>query len=136
MLIIAKNLIFMIFIFILLISCGNNKSSQKLEAKFSSIENQVLQPTCVRSGCHQEPAVESGLILEKGKAYQDLINRKSREMPEVIYVVPNHPEESYLIQKLEGGKIVGDQMPMGRKPLGQDTIKIISDWIAAGAPRN
>lgn len=46
------------------------------------------------------------------------------------------PEYSYLLYKLLGdGPTRGAAMPPGA-PLSRDEIEAVSDWIAAGAPRN
>jgi cytochrome c5 len=48
-------------------------------------------------------------------------------------VIPGDPTKSLLAQKLQGtSKIGGIMPPSGELP--DETIKIILDWIAAGAP--
>jgi hypothetical protein len=51
-------------------------------------------------------------------------------------VIPNDPDNSYLIRKLEGNAGVGSVMPPPpRMALGAATIAEIRQWIADGALR-
>ena len=47
-------------------------------------------------------------------------------------VNPGNPNISYLIQKLEGPGVSGQQMPPGA-PLPQADINVIRTWITQGA---
>jgi hypothetical protein len=62
-----------------------------------------------------------------------LVNTSSVEVPSLKRVLPGNPDQSYLIQKLEGHAAVGAQMPLGMPPLPQSTIDVIRQWIANGA---
>ena len=53
---------------------------------------------------------------------------------ELLRVKPGDPDGSYLIRKLEGGRIVGERMPLGSAPLPPETLAVIREWIARGAP--
>lgn len=47
------------------------------------------------------------------------------------------PEYSYLVYKLLGdGPIWGARMPPGRPPLRDEEIRLVVDWVTAGAPDN
>ncbi len=48
-------------------------------------------------------------------------------------MLPGNPDQSYLIQKIEGHAAVGARMPLGAPPLPQSTIDVIRQWIANGA---
>jgi hypothetical protein len=59
-------------------------------------------------------------------------------------VVPNMPEQSFLLQIVKGEQTCGNQMiprmpddcEDGERPCLTDAqIKVISDWISAGAPQ-
>jgi hypothetical protein len=50
-------------------------------------------------------------------------------------VAAGDPDNSYLIQKLEGTAAEGAQMPFGGAPLEQAVIDGIRQWIADGAER-
>jgi len=70
-------------------------------------------------------------------AYEQIVNATVRGKPGAIRVVPGDPDNSYLIQKLEGAaSIVGRQMPINGPYLQPGQILIIRRWIASGAPRN
>ncbi len=62
-----------------------------------------------------------------------LVNAASIEVPSLERVLPGNADQSYLIQKLEGQRAVGGQMPLGQPPLPQATIDIIRQWITDGA---
>jgi hypothetical protein len=48
--------------------------------------------------------------------------------------VAGDPENSYLVHKLRGQRIVGERMPLGRTPLPDSLIEAVGAWISAGAP--
>ena len=62
-----------------------------------------------------------------------LVNVASTEVPSILRVAPSDPDNSYLIQKLEGTASVGEQMPFGGTPLPQASIDVIRQWIIDGA---
>ncbi len=62
-----------------------------------------------------------------------LVNVPSAEVPALMRVAPGDPNNSYLIQKLEGTAAVGGRMPLGGSPLPQATISVIRQWITNGA---
>ena len=55
-----------------------------------------------------------------------------------VRVIPGNPNGSYLVQKIEGAPgIVGLRMPRTGPPhLSEAQVKMIRDWIAAGAPNS
>jgi hypothetical protein len=102
-------------------------------ANFSEIQENVFTPNCATSGCHLGAGAPQGLILDEANSYGLLVDVASMEDPSILRVEPGDPDNSYLIQKLEGTATVGDQMPLGGTPLSQDTIDIIRQWITEGA---
>ena len=54
-------------------------------------------------------------------------------MPELNRVEPGDPDNSYLVQKLEGTAAAGAQMPFGGPPLDEALIGDIRQWISDGA---
>jgi hypothetical protein len=53
----------------------------------------------------------------------------------IAIVVPGHPCDSVLIQKLGEVPPFGVRMPLDGPPfLGADEIQVIADWIVEGAP--
>ncbi|MDR3388771.1 MAG: hypothetical protein P4L92_17125 [Rudaea sp.] len=88
--------------------------------------------------CHTNPAsgAAGNLDLTDGDSWGDLVNIASNEDPGIMYVVPNHPEQSLLFQKINcANPAVGAQMPYEFPPgtLSPEQQALIYDWIAEGA---
>lgn len=108
-----------------------------LEPRFSSIQREIFDASCV--GCHtsQGRSPAGGLDLRSEVSYGNLVNVASRGKPGAIRVVPGNADGSYLIHKLEGGSdIVGSRMPFRGTPLTQGQILVIRRWIETGAQNN
>jgi len=103
-----------------------------LVPELQSIQQNVFTPIC--AACHAGSSAPLGFRLDEGFAYDMLVNTASVEVPALLRVSPRNPDQSYLIQKLEGHAAVGGQMPLGQAPLPQATIDVIREWIANGAP--
>ena len=108
-------------------------ASPPFGANFSEIQAEVFTPTCAVSGCHTGGAAPQGLQLDEANSYALLVNVASAEAPSILRVAPGDPDNSYLIQKLEGTASVGGQMPLGGTPLPQASIDVIRQWIVDGA---
>ena len=115
-----------------------------LTPTFATIQSEVFEktdsagrPAC--TNCHtaigRNPA--GGANLTHDLAYDNLVNVPVRGKPGAIRVIPGDPDNSYLVQKLEGTPgIVGQRMPFNGGPFLKDgQILIIRRWIANGAPR-
>ena len=110
-----------------------NETPVVLTPSFEFIQNTVFKPIC--NGCHSGANPPQGLILGENETYNLLVNQPSGGVPSVLRVAPGDPDNSYLIQKLEGAAgIVGSQMPLNQTPLSQAVIDNIRDWITLGAP--
>jgi hypothetical protein len=114
-----------------------------LEPTFSSIQQEIFssgdssgRPAC--TNCHNAIGSRfNGLDLSPAVSYNNLVNVVSRERPGVTRVLPNNPDASYLIHKLEGqSTIAGVRMPLGGPFLETGQIQIIRRWIEIGAPNN
>jgi len=66
-------------------------------------------------------------------SFNSLVNVTSIEEPTIKRVLPGNPNNSYIIQKLEGTQTTGGQMPLGGPFLDQATIDQVRTWIQAGA---
>ena len=108
-------------------------ASGALSADFSSIQTNVFTPICV--ACHTGASAPQGLRLDEANSYNLLVGIPSTEAPSVLRVRAGDPNNSYLIQKLEGRAAVGAQMPFGGPPLPVATIAFIRQWITDGAAR-
>jgi hypothetical protein len=56
--------------------------------------------------------------------------------PSQDLLTPGDPDNSYLVQKLEGTAAVGGRMPQGGPFLDQATIDLVRQWISDGAMNN
>lgn len=126
---------------ILSLSCeraGPVMPENGLQPVFSSIQSNIFNLKCARSGCHLGNAPPQGLNLSEGNAFGNLVNVSSREVPSLFRVQPGNPDNSYIIWKLEGNpNIQGERMPRGgAPPLSEEEINTIREWIAAGAQNN
>jgi hypothetical protein len=114
-----------------------------LEPTFSSIQQEIFssgdssgRPAC--TNCHNAVGSRfNGLDLTAAVAYANLVNVPSRFRSGATRVIPNDPENSYLIHKLEGrAAITGVRMPLGGPYLTSGQILVIQRWIEIGAPNN
>ncbi len=107
-----------------------------LSADFDSIQANIFTPIC--SVCHVGGSAPEGLRLDAANSYNLLVSVPSTEVPSLLRVSPGDPDDSYIIQKLEGHAAVGGQMPLGcptsQPCLTADTIAFIRQWITNGAP--
>jgi hypothetical protein len=116
-----------------------------LEPTFASVQSQIFETTDVAGrqacvSCHTNVGrnPSGGLNLAHPVAYDSIVNVASARKAGAIRVIPGDPENSYLVQKLEGRTgIVGVRMPQSGPPyLTDGQILILKRWIALGAPRN
>jgi len=112
-------------------SGGGGGGGSTLTATFSSIQANVFTPRC--TGCHAGSGAPAGLRLDAANSYALLVGVASGEVPSLQRINPGRPDDSYLIQKLEGRAAVGARMPFGGPFLDDATVAVIKQWIAAGA---
>lgn len=98
---------------------------------FQQIQDTVFTPICTQ--CHIGAGAPHGLRLDAANSYALLVNVASDEVPSLKRVNPGNPDQSYIVQKIEGHAAVGGRMPLGQAPLPQDRIDLIRSWITAGA---
>jgi hypothetical protein len=110
---------------------GGTGSAPPLSADFDSIQANIFTPIC--SVCHAGASAPEGLHLDAGNSYNMLVGVPSTEVPSIMRVKPGDPDNSYIIQKLEGHAAVGGQMPLGGPYLSTATIAFIRQWITDGA---
>jgi mono/diheme cytochrome c family protein len=132
------------FLLILAAGCGTVKSptepappaSGGTAFTFAQIQTQIFTPVCAKSGCHASGSSPSGLVLEAGQSYGNLVGHRAAESP-LDRVSPGHPDGSYIILKLRGDpSITGERMPLGGPYLSPAQIEGIAAWIRAGAANN
>lgn len=119
-------------------SASNNNGSGATNS-LSKIQTQVFDQSC---SCHQTNNPDGNLDLHSGKAYSALVNHATDNSAAATRfsarVVPNQPDSSFLIAKLNGNLHTdeGERMPLGGNPLSQSSIDMIKAWIADGAKNN
>jgi hypothetical protein len=117
----------------------------------------LLAQRCTGGGCHGDTAPAMGLDLSSasairascigvqarergGRATLEMLDPRWSTLPRIdpgITAGRGRPEYSYLIYKLLGdGPIWGARMPLGRAPLREEEIRLVVDWVTAGAPDN
>lgn len=106
----------------------------------NEIQAAVFTPSCATAGCHTGPAgnmLPTGLDLSDADAsFASLVNAMSIQSAGAVLVVPGDPDQSYLVQKIEGNAAVGTVMPPPpRNTLDAATVAAIRQWIADGAAR-
>ena len=106
----------------------------------TQLQSQIFGPTCSVSGCHSGPtsnALPTGMNLTStANSFAALVNVASLQVGSLERVTPGDPDNSYLVQKLEGTAAVGGRMPQGGPFLDQATIDMVRQWIADGAMNN
>ena len=104
-----------------------------LVASFSSIQANVFTPNCAVTGCHFGANAPQQLRLDEASSYGLLVGVASKEESGILRVSPGDPDNSYLVQKLEGTASSGQQMPLDAPPLPQSALDVIRQWISDGA---
>jgi hypothetical protein len=126
-------------------ACDENLSdvagpTPNLEPTFSSIQREIFNQTdssgrraCIT--CHSGAQAPFGLSLVEGVSYGNLVGVATRQKAGAIRVIPGDPDNSYMVQKLEGAPgIVGARMPFTGGPyLTDGQMQIIRRWIELGA---
>ena len=103
-----------------------------LSPNFSAIQANVFTPNCATTGCHFGAGAPQGLRLDAASSYALLVGISAMQSS-ALRVAPGDPNNSYLVQKLEGSASTGQQMPLNAPALPQSTINIIRQWISDGA---
>lgn len=103
---------------------------------FSNDVQPILTASCAATACHGFPMPQEGMDLRAGHAYNNLVNVSSTECSNRLRVAPGDPDNSYLVNKIEGTNLCfGTQMPKVGS-LTSAEIAIIRAWVAQGAPNN
>jgi hypothetical protein len=105
-------------------------------ATFTRVQNEIFTPTCAALGCHDPLGQQEQLILTPGRAYTQIVNQSSNQMPGLKRVAPSDPANSYLYRKITGSGITGDRMPQGSPVLTDAQIALVRNWIRRGAPND
>ncbi|MGI9258087.1 MAG: Ig-like domain-containing protein [Gammaproteobacteria bacterium] len=96
-----------------------------------SIQTNVFDQLCI--SCHIGATAPGGLRLDDANAFALLVGVASVQNAALLRVDPGNPDDSYLIDKLEGTHTVGGRMPLGGTPMPQADIDVVRQWITDGA---
>ena len=105
-------------------------------ATFTRVQNEIFTPTCATLGCHDPLGQQSQMILSAGRAYSNIVNVNSVEMPQLARIRPGDPSSSYMYRKVTGAGITGERMPLNLPPLSDDKLALLRNWIRRGAPND
>ena len=140
---ISAGLVSLLFFLLLLAGCGSGDGSDDddntngggLQPTLQSIQANIFTPICAVPGCHIGANAQQGLMLDSvDNSFLDLVGVSSNEIPTVLRVDPGNPDDSYLVQKIEGAPgIAGAQMPLNQPPLSAEQMNAIRQWILDGA---
>jgi Ca2+-binding RTX toxin-like protein len=98
---------------------------------YSSQIQSIFDARCI--SCHIGGGAPQQLRLDAANSYSLLVNVASHEVPSLLRVEPGNPDDSYLVQKVEGTAAVGSRMPLNSTPLTEEQIALIRRWISEGA---
>lgn len=99
------------------------------------IQAVVFTPTCATASCHGSNNPPAGLSLGNADtSFAELVGVASSQNAAILRVAANDPDNSYLIQKMEGVASNGGVMPPSGG-LDPAIIAEIRQWIADGALR-
>jgi hypothetical protein len=108
-------------------------------ATLNELQASVFTPNCALSGCHTGPmdnTLPAGMDLSSADAsFANLVGIASGQQPALLRVAAGDPDNSYLVQKVEGTAASGARMPLGGGMLNQALIDDIRQWISDGANR-
>ena len=105
------------------------------------IQTSVFGLTCATSGCHTGPTsgtLPGGMDLSSADAsFANLVGVTSIQQPSLSRVAAFDPDNSYLVQKIEGTAPAPNdsRMPFGGQALDAEVISNIRQWIIDGANR-
>ena len=105
-----------------------------IEPTWSSIEDEIVTPSCSSSSCHGGAAPVRGLDLNPGRGWADMVDVEA-ETAGWTLIVPGSPDESLFYRVLIGE--VGDirQMPPAFA-LDEGMTEAVRVWIEEGAEFN
>lgn len=113
---------------------------------FSANVLPVLAHSCTSASCHGGASPQGALDLgQAANTYTNLVGPLARELSTMPFVMPGHPDESYLMHKLDADQctlasqcVSGDckqSMPLNN-PLDASSRDTIRRWIVQGAQNN
>ena len=112
-----------------------------ITSTFDQIQKHIFDAGCGRDTCHNAAQPLHDLSLAPGASHASLVGiapfNFAAENAGKLRVDPGNPGNSFLLDKLRGkklGELEGVGMPFGMPRLRKGQVRMIEDWIAAGAP--
>ena len=123
---------FLVFSFIIY-GCKDSITGSQLDSTVIPASNvsyvKYIQPIftlkCANSGCHDDGTMAAGLSLTTWAGATNL-----------QYVTKGHPDNSILVQSIEGLSGSSPMPPVGYPVLTANQIQGVKTWIAEGAKNN
>jgi WD40 repeat protein len=101
------------------------KAKESGDVSYYRDVRRLFQQHC--QGCHQPAKPQGGFVMT---SHADLLKKGDHDM---AGVVPGHPEQSFLVEQIEGKPGAKPAMPRGKDPLSAHEVEQIKKWIAQGA---
>ncbi len=114
----------------------DQNAEPSLEPSLSNVAA-IFSQSCAFNSCHGSAARAGNLDLEnRSTLYEQLVGRASMLAPDVPLVDAGNPDGSFLYQKIaECEPSAGASMPLNAPILlSAESIAVVREWIAAGAP--
>jgi len=108
-------------------SSSSNGTEPACNSDLTSIQQNIFQQSCVAAGCHSGAAPAGDLDLT-GDTASLLVGVPSTLCKGATRVVPGHPSDSLLYQKIAGVQSCGAPMPLGGQLSAAQRL-CIEDWI-------
>jgi hypothetical protein len=119
-------------------ACGSEEDVR--DPVWGYISPAIIQPNCATSSCHSSGAAVAGLDLSTvDNGYESLLNLKlaprgtKKLEPSRAIVNPFNPQESRVVHML---RATGARRMPPDRPLAESDIRLIEQWILAGAQKN
>ncbi len=121
--------------------------AQTPTVSFSRDVMPIFAQSCSFSSCHGSSAGSANGVFLGGTdaslVHQAIVDVRSSKLPEMSFVKPGDPRESFLLRKMDGsqcaldarctGGTCGQSMPQNDTTLPIETRDTVRRWIAQGA---
>lgn len=111
-------------------------SGTKVEPTLSSIQANILTPSCALSGCHDAASDDPGLNLSAGATFGAIVGKPSIENSGQTLVVAGDASKSLFFNVLTSAVGKTPVMPKGLAKLSAAQKAAIEQWINDGAQDN